>query len=112
MAAGDMQGEMLNRAIYCGILCWAGTKLTICNDHLSENCRLLEQHGHFILLAYKIQMKKNIQLLMGTTDGQEEILKSNGMAEKVEEILKNANHHGSISFTFQKMLIHFWFRMI
>jgi predicted ATPase len=108
MAAGDMQGAMLNRAMYCGVLSWAGTKLTICNEHLSETCRLLKQHGHFILLAHAIQMEKNVQLLMGTADGQDDTSTSNGTVE-VEEILKNSNS-GSISFTFQKMLIHFMFR--
>jgi hypothetical protein len=44
---------------------------------------------------------------MGKADGQEGILLSNDTAAKVEEILKNAQHHGSITFTFQKMYIHF-----
>ena len=49
-------------------------------------------------------------MLMGKADGQEGILLSNDTAAKVEEILKNAHHHASITFTFQKMYIHFMFR--
>jgi predicted ATPase len=106
MAAGDMFSAMLNLVFYSGIAIWSTHGLTICHDHISQTCRLLEQHGQLNLLSHMIQLKENIQLLMSEADGQEGISKS----PQVEEILKNANHHGSISFISQKMYIHFMFR--
>ncbi len=106
MSAGDMPGALLNRAFYCGIAFWSTAKLIICHEHLSQTCRLLDQHGHFNLLSHMIQTEQNIQLLMGKIDGLKETPKS----PQVVEILKNANHHGSLAFIFQKTYIHFMFR--
>jgi hypothetical protein len=55
-------------------------------------------------------MSKNIQVLMGSNAGQDEMSMSNATTAQVEKILQNVNHHGSIAFNFQKMYLHFMFR--
>ena len=110
MAAGDMPGAMFNSMFYCLLGFWFGTKLIVCKEHISRTFRLMEQHGHFNFLASLIQMSKNIQLLMGSNAGQDEMSMSNATTAQVEKILQNANHHGSIAFNFQKMYLHFMFR--
>ena len=113
MAAGDMQGAMLNLAYYCGIAFWSTTKLIICKERFAQTCRLLDQHGHSNLLSHILPVVKIIQLLMGIHDSYEEISKSNGTAAEVEEIWINSkqrSHTGSIAFNYQQMYIHFMFR--
>ena len=110
MAAGDMQGAMQNSVFYCAMAFWGSSNLIHCKDHFSRTCRLLEQHGHLNILAHIIQMVKNIQLLIGITDGQAETPMSNATTIQLEEILQITNHQGSIAFNAQKMNIHFMFR--
>jgi hypothetical protein len=110
MAAGDVQDAMLNLMFYCGVGFWCGTKLTICKKRFAQSRRLMDQHGHFNLLSHLIQLEENIEKLVGKADDQEGSLLSNDTAAKMEEILKNTHHAGSISFTFQEMYIHFMFR--
>ena len=110
MAAGDVQGAMLNRTLYFPMAFWVSTKLIVCKEHYSRTIRLLEQHGHFNFLAHMIQLEKNIQLLMGINDGQDEKPWSNATMAQVEEILKNASLHTSSTVNSQKMFIHFMFR--
>jgi len=110
MAAGDMPGAMFNSVFYCLLEFWFGTKLIVCKEHISRTFRLMEQHGHLNHLVHLIQMRENIQLLIGSNDGQDEMTMSNATTAQVEKILQNANHHGSIAFNFQKMFLHFMFR--
>jgi predicted ATPase len=110
MAAGDMHGAMINSGYHVLILFWFGTKLFVCREHYSRTCRLMEQHGHINFLAHAIQFKKNIHVLMGINDGQDETSMTSSMTAKVDEILQNAYQNGTITFTFQKMYIQFMFR--
>jgi hypothetical protein len=110
MAAGDMPGAMFNSMYHSLLGFWFGTKLIVCKEHISRIFRLMEQHGHFNFLAHLIQMSKNIQVLMGSNAGQDEMSMSNATTAQVEKILQNVNHHGSIAFNFQKMYLHFMFR--
>ena len=109
MASGDIQGAMLNRVFYSGVDYYGSSKLIDCKKHLFLTCRLLEQHGHSNLLVLQIQFMKNTERLIGMHDDNDEASKSTVTAQ-VEEITQNVNRHGSMTFNFQKMYIHFMFR--
>ncbi|KAL3800897.1 hypothetical protein ACHAW5_002048 [Stephanodiscus triporus] len=98
MAGGDMHGAMANSGYHVLISFWCGTKLFMCREHYFRTRRLMEQHGHINFLAHAIQFEKNIQMLMGIKDGQDETSMSNAMTAKVDENLQNANQNETISF--------------
>jgi predicted ATPase len=107
MAAGDMQGAMLNRMMYAVVTFYCGMKLINCKEIASLTGKLLQHHGHAQYLAHHIQFVRGVDRLMGIRDVHNEESES---ITQAKEILKKGTNSGSIHYNFQRMYIHFMFR--